>query len=174
MHKKPLLDVFYQDYSNASQRYAAARKVHNWMRSNALAKEFYHSNDDTAAAESNGCWFIARRRRGHLISMYSGIVLITQSTYPMSLARLCKCSSRSTARCFLPVNYQREAACVDGYLTTRTCRWVNKWCMCGARDRRRFVWRIVCSQSPQGVSSPFPVEQREARDGVMLIIRAHL
>lgn len=55
MHKKPLLDVFYQDNSNASPRYTAVRKVHNRMCSAALAKEFYHSNDDTAAAESNGC-----------------------------------------------------------------------------------------------------------------------
>lgn len=82
MHKKPLLGVFYQDYSNASLRYTAARKVHNWTCLAAPAKEFYHSNDDTAAAQSNGCWFIARWRRGHLISMYSGMVLITHHTFP--------------------------------------------------------------------------------------------
>lgn len=55
MHKKPLLDVFYRDNSNASTRYTAVWKVHNRMCSAAPAKELYHSNDDAAAAESNGC-----------------------------------------------------------------------------------------------------------------------
>lgn len=53
MHKKPLLDVFYQDYSNASLRYVATQKVHN--RACSGPKTFYHINDDTAAAASNGC-----------------------------------------------------------------------------------------------------------------------
>lgn len=55
MYKKALLDVFYQDYSTASLRFAATRKVHNQVCSAARAKTFYHSNDDTAAAASNGC-----------------------------------------------------------------------------------------------------------------------
>lgn len=55
MHKKALVDVFYQDYSTASLRFAATRKVYNQVCSAARAKTFYHSNDDTAAAASNGC-----------------------------------------------------------------------------------------------------------------------
>lgn len=58
-------------------------QVHTFLMSSAAyANVFYHSNDDTAAGESNVCWFISPEHQGPLISMYSGIILTEHCLSP--------------------------------------------------------------------------------------------